>query len=129
MASVGSTTRRPVIGDRVVLSPDYATKDDAAGGPLRPGDVGEVVTDDGSSKPFRVKAADGGFDLLAAIRLRGAPSSLCVSMSCGVCYAAGRTWWYVADAVQLLGQASFSPAPAGLVRIALHPHDLAVRRL
>ena len=42
-----------------------------AGGPLRPGDVGVIERDDGSSKPFHVKASNGTM------------------------------WWYVAEAVRL----------------------------
>lgn len=42
-----------------MLSPTYKECSDAAGGPLQPGDVGTVVQDDGSSKPYRVKTEDG----------------------------------------------------------------------
>lgn len=46
----------PVInGSKVILAPDYARYADAEGGPLRPGNVGTVVADDGSSKPFKVE--------------------------------------------------------------------------
>eukprot|EP00937_MAST-01D_sp_MAST-1D-sp2_P000642 g642.t1 len=43
----------------VILSPGFRTEDDAAQGPLKPGDVGKVMTDDQSSKPIQVRAADG----------------------------------------------------------------------
>ena len=39
------------------LAPGYASCSDAADGPLRPGDVGVLKRDDGSSKPFHVEAA------------------------------------------------------------------------
>ncbi len=47
----------------------------AAGGPLRPGDVGIVDKDDGSEQPFQVRASDG------------------------------RTWWYRAPALRVAGSA------------------------
>ncbi len=52
------------------LTADYATHDDASSGPLTPGDVGLVVTDDSSAKPFVVASRDG------------------------------LVWWYTADAVE-----------------------------
>jgi hypothetical protein len=45
---------RPVVGDMVMLTSDYAEYDDAAGGPLTPGDVAELIADDDSQKPFQV---------------------------------------------------------------------------
>ena len=38
----------------MVLTSDYASHSDASGGPLRPGDVGEVVKDDKSGKKYQV---------------------------------------------------------------------------
>ena len=43
------------VGAKVVLTSDYARHDDATGGPLCPGDVGTVIKDDSSSKPFQVE--------------------------------------------------------------------------
>jgi hypothetical protein len=43
------------VGCKVQLSSDYHLHGDAAGGPLKPGDVGILVKDDGSSKPFCVE--------------------------------------------------------------------------
>ena len=65
-------SRRPVVGDSVVLTSDFASHDDAAGGPLTlGGGPGKLLVDDGSGKPFKVKAA-----------------------SCGT------EWWYTASAIQ-----------------------------
>jgi len=44
----------PGIGDAVVLSPGYLVCDDAAKGPMKPGDVGQIMEDDGSGKPLKV---------------------------------------------------------------------------
>lgn len=60
-------------GSQVQLSHDYTDFSDATQGPLRPGDVGVVVTDDRSSKPFEVRAA------------------------------CGRKWWYEAGALVAAG--------------------------
>jgi hypothetical protein len=43
----------------VKLAPGFEACSDAKDGPLKPGEVGTVRTDDGSSKPFHVEAADG----------------------------------------------------------------------
>ena len=51
-------------------------------GPLRPGDVGVIAADDSSDVPFSVRAPDG------------------------------RTWWYMAQAVQLASAAGTTPTPA-----------------
>jgi hypothetical protein len=54
--SIGTApTRRPTTGDRVVLSAGYRSVSDAVGGPLKPGDVGTIETDDGSSAPWNVR--------------------------------------------------------------------------
>ena len=50
------TPRSPTVGDSVVLAPGFEAHSDAAGGPLKVGDVGKIVKDDGSSKPFHVEA-------------------------------------------------------------------------
>jgi membrane protein implicated in regulation of membrane protease activity len=42
------------VGERVKLTPNYSSFDDASDGPLKPGDVGELVQDDHDSKPFEV---------------------------------------------------------------------------
>eukprot|EP00047_Mylnosiga_fluctuans_P004441 m.234548 g.234548 ORF g.234548 m.234548 type:complete len:1138 (+) comp12675_c0_seq1:83-3496(+) len=50
---------RFAVGATVVLSPDYQQHTDAADGPLRPGEIGRVLTDDRSAKPYRVTAPGG----------------------------------------------------------------------
>eukprot|EP00002_Diphylleia_rotans_P018099 TRINITY_DN3506_c0_g1_i4.p1 TRINITY_DN3506_c0_g1~~TRINITY_DN3506_c0_g1_i4.p1 ORF type:complete len:1850 (+),score=318.73 TRINITY_DN3506_c0_g1_i4:3274-8823(+) len=57
------------VGGYVKLSDDYKQCDDASGGPLQPGDVGVVLQDDKSSKPYQVKSSTG------------------------------KTWWYTKDAL------------------------------
>eukprot|EP00002_Diphylleia_rotans_P006818 TRINITY_DN1622_c0_g2_i1.p1 TRINITY_DN1622_c0_g2~~TRINITY_DN1622_c0_g2_i1.p1 ORF type:complete len:677 (+),score=123.00 TRINITY_DN1622_c0_g2_i1:93-2123(+) len=57
-------------GASVILSSKYESCSDARQGPLKPGDVGTIVKDDNSSKPFQVKAANG------------------------------TTWWYESDALE-----------------------------
>ena len=42
-----------------MLAPGYEMIDDADDGPLEPGMVGIVITDDGTEKPFQVKAPNG----------------------------------------------------------------------
>ncbi len=44
---------------QVKLSDDYAKYGDADEGPLSPGDIGTLVEDDGSSAPYKVRAASG----------------------------------------------------------------------
>lgn len=46
--------RRLRVGDLVELALAFADADDAARGPLRPGDVGRISADDRSDKPFMV---------------------------------------------------------------------------
>ena len=46
------------VGARVKLAAGYRSKGDAADGPLKEGDVGIIAENDGSSKPFKVKAGD-----------------------------------------------------------------------
>jgi hypothetical protein len=69
-------------GSKVVLVPGYESMEDASGGPLQPGDVGEVIEDDNSGKPFHVRAISGA--------------------------SKGSTWWYVKSA---LANAPNSPSP------------------
>ena len=71
------------MGSKVKLSPRYESCSDAKGGPLKPGEVGTVRVDDGSSKPFHVEAADG------------------------------RKWWYDADAVELADSSSAAAVVRG----------------
>ena len=47
--------RRFEAGCRVQLAPDFEEYSDAKEGPLKPGDIGVLIEDDGSSKPFRVE--------------------------------------------------------------------------
>jgi hypothetical protein len=58
--STVAPSRRPVVGDSVCLTAGFASCGDASDGPLTVGGPhGELLEDDGSDKPFRVKAADG----------------------------------------------------------------------
>ena len=41
------------------LSPTYSKYSDAADGPLQPGDVGKLLENDQSHKPYLVEASDG----------------------------------------------------------------------
>jgi hypothetical protein len=43
------------VGCGVQLAPDFEEYSDAKEGPLKPGDIGVLIEDDGSSKPFRVE--------------------------------------------------------------------------
>ena len=47
------------LAPQVKLSDDFAEHGDADEGPLSPGDTGTLVEDDGSGKPYRVRAASG----------------------------------------------------------------------
>mmetsp|Transcript_56860 Transcript_56860/g.163245 ORF Transcript_56860/g.163245 Transcript_56860/m.163245 type:complete len:1237 (+) Transcript_56860:1-3711(+) len=49
------------VGDRVVLSVDYEGKGYAAKGPLRPGDVGQIVKKDKGAAPLQVKVRENMF--------------------------------------------------------------------
>ena len=49
---------RPVVGDQVRLTSDFASHGDASGGPLAVGATGVLVQDDASTKPFKVKVGD-----------------------------------------------------------------------
>jgi hypothetical protein len=51
-----SSSCRLRIGDKVVLTADFARFDDASSGPLKSGEVGEILEDDHDSKPFKVRA-------------------------------------------------------------------------
>ena len=83
----------------MVLSPDYGSHSDASGGPLSPGEVGVIVVDDSSGKPFKVKAPNGRewWYVAAALRAAGGGSAGCDSacsrshsgQSCLVC---GEGW-------------------------------------
>ncbi len=44
---------------QVRLSYDFAQYDDASEGPLKPGDIGTLLEDDKSSKPYHVLSASG----------------------------------------------------------------------
>jgi hypothetical protein len=67
----GTMANRLQVGDRVTVTQNYASMDDAANGPLRAGDAGEIIKDDYSLKPFQVRADKHG-----------------------------TTWWYVEGALQ-----------------------------
>ena len=66
---------RFAIGCHLTVVPTYASYSDASGGPLKPGDIGELVVDDRGAKPYKVESLTGD----------------------GV----GRTWWYEANALEL----------------------------
>ena len=53
--SSSSTDQAFVVGCKVKLAQDYASRSDASGGPLKPGDIGTLIEDDKSSKPFQVE--------------------------------------------------------------------------
>ncbi len=55
------------------LAPGFEACSDASDGPLKPGEIGTLRTDDGSGKPFHVEASDG------------------------------RKWWYDEKAIELVG--------------------------
>jgi hypothetical protein len=42
-----------------MLSDDYGQYDDADEGPLKPGEIGTLMEDDGSSKPYNVQSSSG----------------------------------------------------------------------
>lgn len=63
------------MGSKVVLSPTFRDCEDADGGPLQPGDVGTVFEDDGSSKPYHVRAANGNAWWYTAAALQAAPAT------------------------------------------------------
>lgn len=47
--------RRPLKGESVRLTSKYLDCSDAKGGPLKPGDLGVLIEDDGSGKPYHVE--------------------------------------------------------------------------
>jgi hypothetical protein len=47
------------LAPQVKLSDDFAKHGDASEGPLSRGDIGTLVEDDGSSKPYKVRSAAG----------------------------------------------------------------------
>lgn len=53
--SAGGGGRSLRVGDKVKLALGFESMSDAAGGPLGPGRVGEVMEDDGSWKPYKVR--------------------------------------------------------------------------
>ena len=57
--SGGARSRSILAGEEVKLSASYMKFEDAAEGPLHLGDIGVLVKDDGSDKPYLVRAADG----------------------------------------------------------------------
>lgn len=50
---------RPAVGDSVQLASGVPKSRSGNGGPLKPGDVGQLLKDDNSKQPFRVKDANG----------------------------------------------------------------------
>jgi hypothetical protein len=50
----------PSIGDIVTVTEEYKQYGDAANGPLKPGEPGEIIKVDGSGKPLKVRALNGG---------------------------------------------------------------------
>ena len=68
------------VGLRVVLAPDYQTHHDAAGGPLQPGDVGEII------------------------EFRGRDTHQWRVIPPGVSRDGGRDWWYDTAALLVYGK-------------------------
>ena len=71
-----------VVGCRVQLAPGYASHSDAAGGPLTPGDIGTLIEDDKSSKPYKVEYGGKTYwyekpALVVAGSASSKPSKLC----------------------------------------------------
>ncbi len=62
------------------LTAGFEAYSDAKGGPLKPGEIGTLRTDDGSGKPFHVEASDG------------------------------RKWWYDEKAIELADGAAVAAA-------------------
>eukprot|EP01042_Synura_sphagnicola_P001742 gene1742-2043_t len=58
-SNCGRENGRICVGARVVLAKGYGSVGDASDGPLKPGDVGFLVQDDKSDKPYKVRVADG----------------------------------------------------------------------
>jgi len=83
------------VGSKVKLTKDYQQYGDASGGPLKRGEIGEVVLDDDSSMPFRVRAPNG-------------------------C-----EWWYKAKAIELVPEtpAPLDPEEAGRMERDSPPPD------
>ena len=79
------------VGCSVVLSHDYRDHGDASDGPLKPGDVGTLIQDDGSFKPFLVEYngrkhwyVEDALELAGKLRVAGgAPGSGTSSSSSG----------------------------------------------
>jgi hypothetical protein len=73
------------VGAEVHLSHDYAEYDDACSGPLKPGDVGTLLVDDESSKPYKILAPNGKkwwYHRKAIVSARGAPAGeFCYSLA------------------------------------------------
>lgn len=58
-SSANAADDRPAVGDRVRLREGWESVGDASGGPLRPGDEGTILEDDGSTCPFYIEAESG----------------------------------------------------------------------
>ena len=73
------------VGCKVMLSKDYDQFSDASGGPLKPGDVGTLVEDDRSAKPFKVefKGKAWWYDRQALLVADAANSSSSASSASG----------------------------------------------
>jgi len=50
----GRESGRIIVGARVVLAKGYGSMGDADEGPLKPGDLGVLIQDDKSGKPYKV---------------------------------------------------------------------------
>ena len=81
-------------GTIVTLSPNFYQYEDAAKGPLSPGEVGIILQNDRSGKPYHVAAPNG------------------------------RTWWYCKSAIVAAQGASASTEDANAICHRAHPHRL-----
>jgi len=80
-----SNEGRLQVGELVILRPDFRDQCDAARGPLNAGDVGELVDDDGSGKPYQVcfNGVSWWYRALALCKAGGSEGSADVGFSVG----------------------------------------------
>ena len=81
---------RPAPGDRVTLTAGWESCGDAEGGPLKWGEIGVVVEDDGSRLPLKVRADSG------------------------------KEWWYQVAALRKVGAAQAAGGAATGMPVAFH---------
>ena len=97
--SLSTLQARFKVGDIVQLALGYRQCSDAGRGPLRPGEIGHVMVDDQSGKPYRVRTPSGA------------------------------TWWYTSEALVAADPARSVGAAAGIDSIPAVMHaDVTVTR-